>query len=150
MQPAVGGSAHVDVVVDVDELACEAVAQESRDEQRRVADAAQQRVARLAIGAVRGGREQQRQRLQARPGLALVVQRFVPREQRQQIDDVVSGVIVGRDALLGHGGLDGVLEELLQTRDGVNSIVCARKHVSRILGAALPHTTAEHAACFRV
>jgi hypothetical protein len=56
-------------------------------------------------------------------------------------------VIVGRDALFGHGVGDGVLEEFLQTCDKrVPGSVGARKNVSCNLGVCLPHTTAELAA----
>ena len=91
------------------------------------------------FGAFGRGREQQRERLQAGTRLAAVVERFLAREQRQQIDDVVGGVIVGRHALLRHGGGDGVLEEFLQAGDSVYSVRRCAQTVSRNLGVALPH-----------
>ena len=84
------------MVVDVDELAREALREESRDEQRHVAEPLQSAMA------IRGGwrlerfGEHHHERLEA--GAAgrirrLVVQRFGAREQREEIDDVVLGLI---------------------------------------------------------
>src|SRR5262245_24311767 len=87
-----------------------------------------------------GGREQQRDRLETGTRLALLVELLVPSEQRQQIDDVIGGVIVGRDALLGHGVGDGVLEEFLQTCDSVYPVRrCAQKRLLQPRRCAAAH-----------
>ena len=118
-ETSVCGTADVDVVVHVDETSREALTEEPRDEQRRVAYLA-------ATRSCAPARPRPRQLLRASVRAADASQAAIRngrRGQREQVDQVIGGVIVRSHALLFHGLRDRVLEELLQARNRTNSIV---------------------------
>ena len=113
---AVGAPAHGDVIVDVDELAGEALREKSGDEQRHVAQRCKPRLR------SRRGRRLERlgqhdhQRLEARARRRSLVERFGTGEQRQQVDDVVLGLVLDRQMLFRERAVQRVAEELPQIR----------------------------------
>ena len=109
---AVGAAAHGDVVVDVHRAAREAAGQESRDEERDVAEALQRAEAVAVIrGVVRLG-EEQRERLELRPVGARLEERLRVREHREQVDDVMLGVVAHLQVLVSECALQRIAEEL--------------------------------------
>ncbi len=116
-EDAVGAAAHRDVVVHVYELAREALREEAGDEQRDVPEALQ-----APVSIARGRRlerlgEHHDERLQPRSVRRTVVQRLRAREQRQEVDDVVLGLVLDRELLALQGCVQRVAEELPQVRD---------------------------------
>ena len=60
--------------------------------------------------------QHQRERPGAGPAVGLVVQRLGTGKEREEIDDVVGGVVLHGHLVRGHGRVDGVAKELLQAR----------------------------------
>ncbi len=116
---AVGAAAHRDVVVDVHRPAGEAAGQEAGDEQRDVAEPLQRAEALAVIRRAGGVGEQQRERLQLRAAVVRLEEGVRVREHRQQVDDVVLGVVLDVQVLAIERGLERIAEELAHVADGL-------------------------------
>ena len=121
---AVGTAAHGDVVVDVDQLAREALREEAGDEQRDVTEATQRFVALLGGRRFGGVGEHVRERLEAHALGSRLVELLRAREHGENVDDVVLGVVVHVDPLLAQRSLHGVVKELAQVRDCNERLSC--------------------------
>src|SRR5579863_5857278 len=109
-EDAVGTPSHRDVIVDVDQLACEALRKKPGNEERDVAQALQVAVA-VAGGACLerlGQHDDQRPHPWALGGA--VEQSLGTGEQSQQVDDVVLGLVLDRELLAGERAVQGVPE----------------------------------------
>jgi hypothetical protein len=67
-----------------------------------------------------------RQRPQAHAVRGVLEQLFRAREQRQQVDDVLLGLVLDRDMLLRERALQRIAEELRQTLDRNHSTTAVR------------------------
>jgi hypothetical protein len=105
------------VIVHIDELASEALCEESRDEQRHVTESSQCFVA--FVWGWRFGRfgKHVRERPESNAFGGLFVQLFGAREHGQYVYDVVLGLLVHCDALLPQRGLDRIMKELAKIGD---------------------------------
>ena len=125
-QRAVGAAAHRDVIVDVDQLARKAVGEEAGDEQRHIAQALQ------AAFALERARRLERigQHLHQRPephavGGALE-QVLRAREQRQQVDHVLLGLVLDCHMLVRQRALQCIVKVLAQARHRHYTVVVIR------------------------
>ena len=116
---AVGATAHGDVIVDVHRAAREAAGEESGDEQGDVAEALERTEALPVVGRIRRFGEQQRERLELRAVGIRLEERVRMREHREQVDDVMLGVVADVQVLVLERGLHRLAEELAHVSDGL-------------------------------
>ena len=110
----VGAPAHGDVIVDVDQLAREALREEAGDEERDVSQALQAAVAVAGAARLERLRQHDHQRFQARALGSPLEQRLGAGEQSQQVDDVVLGLVLDREPLALQRAVQSVPEVFLQ------------------------------------
>ena len=111
------------MVVDIDQLAREALSEEAGDEQRHIAQPLQVAVTVAGGPRLERLRQHQCQRLEACTLGRALIERLRAGEQGEQIDHVVLGLVFDRQVLFGERALERVLEELAQIRD--------RQHATR-------------------
>ena len=113
-QRAVSAAAHRNVVIDIDEAAREALREKASDEQRDIAEPLQG--SRTFLGRACVGRlgEHQRERPQTRAGGGRLEQRLAAGEHREQVHDVMLGVLLDGDVLTVQRFVDGIAKELAQ------------------------------------
>ena len=116
---AVGATAHGDVIVDVHRAAREAAGEETGDEQRDVAKALERAEALPVVGCIRRFGEQQRERLELRAVGIRFEERIRVREHREQVDDVMLGVVADVQVLVLECVLQRPAEEFAHVRDGL-------------------------------
>ncbi len=125
-QRTVGAPAHGDVVIDVHRAARETAGEEAGDEERDVAQALQRAVAVAVVRRFDRLGEHERERLEARvaagPG---VEQRVTAREHREQVDDVLLGVVAHGEVLVPEREMQRVAEELAHVGYGQQFRVAA-------------------------
>ncbi len=102
------------MIVDVDQLAREALREEAGDEQRYVAQALQVAIAVAGRSRLERFGQHDDQRLQARPLGSVLEQRLGAGEQSQQIDDIVLGLVFDRELLAFQSAVQRVPEVFLQ------------------------------------
>jgi hypothetical protein len=105
-------SAHRDVVVDVDQFAREAAREKSRDEQGDVAEALQAPLPRSGGRRLERIRQHLRQRSDAQALRRALVQRVGAGEHREQVDDVLLGLLVDIEMLMLARSVKRVTKEL--------------------------------------
>jgi len=113
-QRAVGVAAHGNVIVDIDQFAREAAREKARDEQRHIAEALQRAMPRAGAGSFQGIRQHMRQRLDAQAVRRLFIERIGPRKHRQQIYDVLLGLLVDVQMLMFARGVKRVTKKFAQ------------------------------------
>ncbi len=110
------------MVVDVDEFAGEAPREESRDEERHIAEALQTAVPIRGGGCFQCFSQHHDQRLEACAAIGLclsgrlLVERIGAREQCQEIDDVVLGLIFDSEVLSLERAMQRIVKVLAQIR----------------------------------
>jgi hypothetical protein len=116
MQVPVGGFAHADVVVDVDQLAIEAVGEDAGYEQGKVAEALQRLVTLFFAAGIDGLGIYKREWFVV---LAVVAHRGQGGGMAvggEQVDDVGRGRLAEDDVLVARGGVEGVVKIFAHAR----------------------------------
>ena len=127
------------MVVDVDQLACEAGGEEARDEQRDVAQPLQAAESRLVRRRFHRLAQHHHQRLEARALLRVapiaLIERVGIGKQREQVHHVVLGLVFDRHVLVRQRVMQRVAEEFLETCNRLYGHRVPRSKTSTTLSA---------------